>query len=696
MRRLIYGLTAAALVTPLVVGASVVTAPSAVPTAEIMVFYADGGQRAAIAAIEAGGGRAVSTEPKLGYVLAKGTDPAFVNALGRSEAVVGISTDRAIGFASAALGARGRIPSAGPVGGAATGSLGLEGRTASAGSAELAEHSASRGRTEKGARGASSSPLAHADARQAPTGDPRLPVAAGQGSAPAGDPGLSADGGPGSAAGDLGLSTVGGPGSAAGDLGLSAAGGPGSAAVDRRGDSAGQVGQARQLVQAGGGAQLAGVVADGQLPDGSAVRGSAAEPLAARQWDMRMIGADRANRIAPGTKKVLVGIIDTGVDGKHPDIAPNFNRELSRNFVTDRPNDPKGQPFDGPCEYKGCKDPVDVDDDGHGTHVASTIGSPVNGKGIAGVAPNVQLVNLRAGHDSGFFFLKPSLDALTYAADNGIDVVNMSFYIDPWAFNCTSNPADSQREQLEQRGIITGMQRALDYARSKGVTLISALGNGSIDLGNPRTDIQSPNYPKESSRTRKIDNSCLNVPAESKGVISVSALGPSGRKAVYSDYGIEQTDLAAPGGDALDGTSASPLRSILAAAPKGAMLRDGKIDQNGMPKTASVVRDCHGSECAYYQYLDGTSMAAPHATGVAAILISRFGRPGEGGVAMDPAEAERLLYASATPKACPTPRAYVYDYFGQKETHTCEGDEDKNGFYGRGVVDAYRAATLSP
>ncbi|MEU4698480.1 S8 family peptidase [Nonomuraea dietziae] len=696
MRRLIYGLTAAALVTPLVVGASVVTAPSAVPAAEIMVFYADGGQRAAIAAIEAGGGRAVSAEPKLGYVLAKGTGPAFVDALGRSEAVVGISTDRAIGFASAALGARGRIPFAGPVGGAATGSLGLEGRTASAGSAELEERSASRGRTEKGARGASSSPLANADARQAPAGDPGLPVAAGQVPAPAGDPGLSAAGGPGSAAGDLGLSTVGGPGSAAGDPGLSAAKGPGSAAVDRRGDSAGQVGQARQLVQSGGGAQLAGVVADGQLPDGSAVRGSAAEPLAARQWDMRMIGADRANRIAPGTKKVLVGIIDTGVDGKHPDIAPNFNRELSRNFVTDRPNDPKGQPFDGPCEYKGCKDPVDVDDDGHGTHVASTIGSPVNGKGIAGVAPNVQLVNLRAGHDSGFFFLKPSLDALTYAADNGIDVVNMSFYIDPWAFNCMSNPADSKREQLEQRGIITGMQRALDYARSKGVTLISALGNGSIDLGNPRTDTQSPNYPKESSRTRKIDNSCLNVPAESKGVISVSALGPSGRKAVYSDYGLEQTDLAAPGGDALDGTSASPLRSILAAAPKGAMLRDGKIDQNGMPKTASVVRDCHGSECAYYQYLDGTSMAAPHATGVAAILISRFGRPGEGGVAMDPAEAERLLYASATPKACPTPRAYVYDYFGQKETHTCEGDEDKNGFYGRGVVDAYRAATLSP
>ena len=84
---------------------------------------------------------------------------------------------------------------------------------------------------------------------------------------------------------------------------------------------------------------------------------------------------------------MLVGIIDTGVDGNHPDIAPNFNRALSRNFVTDRPNDSKGKTLDGPCEFPGCKDPADWDDDGHGTHVASTIGSPVNGLGIAGVAP---------------------------------------------------------------------------------------------------------------------------------------------------------------------------------------------------------------------------------------------------------------------------------------------------------------------
>ena len=199
---------------------------------------------------------------------------------------------------------------------------------------------------------------------------------------------------------------------------------------------------------------------------------AAGEPLADKQWDMRMMGAtpDGSYGVQQGSHAVRVGIIDTGIDGSHPDVAPNFDAALSRNFTVDDPT------IDGPCADEpdqSCEDPSNVDEDGHGTHVASTIGSPLNGQGIGGVAPKVDLVNLRAGQDSGYFFLGPTLDALTYAGDHGIDVVNMSFYIDPWLFNCAANPADSPAEQREQRLVIEATQRAIDYARDRGVTTIA-------------------------------------------------------------------------------------------------------------------------------------------------------------------------------------------------------------------------------
>ena len=104
------------------------------------------------------------------------------------------------------------------------------------------------------------------------------------------------------------------------------------------------------------------------------------EPFAGAQWDMRMIGAtpERLLRAPAGPRASSVGIIDTGIEGSHPDIAPNFNAELSRNFTFDIPKAPNGETVDGPCEEEAdesCTDAPDVDDDGHGTHVAGTIGA---------------------------------------------------------------------------------------------------------------------------------------------------------------------------------------------------------------------------------------------------------------------------------------------------------------------------------
>ena len=109
----------------------------------------------------------------------------------------------------------------------------------------------------------------------------------------------------------------------------------------------------------------------------------------------------------------------------------------------------------------------------------------------------VTLVNLRGGQDSGYFFLQPSVDALTYAGDHGIDVVNMSYFIDPWLYNCRGLAEDTPAQTADQVAIIEAAQRALDYAHMHGVTLVGAAGNSLTDLTMPKpvVDTQSPNFP---------------------------------------------------------------------------------------------------------------------------------------------------------------------------------------------------------
>jgi subtilisin family serine protease len=448
------------------------------------------------------------------------------------------------------------------------------------------------------------------------------------------------------------------------------------------------------------------------------------EPLAHLQWDMKMIHAtsDRngSYRKQPGSRKVLVGIIDTGVDGSHPDIAPNFNKALSRNFTTDIPTDPlSGEEIDGPCADEpdaSCNDPNDVDENSHGTHVASTIGSPINGLGMAGVAPNVTLLNLRAGQDSGFFFLQPSVDALTYAGDRGVDVVNMSYFIDPWLYNCRGLAADSPAQQAEQATIIEAAQRALDYAHSHGVTLVAAAGNSHTDITHryPVRDTQSPNFPLHQNFPRDVNNGCLDLPTEGNNVITVSSIGPTKNKADYSNYGYGEIDVSAPGGWFRDDPwhvgllpTSSPAsqavgvpNQILAAFP-ASLLTPAIVNPDGTPKVAGLVRDCKGSTCAYYQWIQGTSMASPHAAGVAALIVSEYGDRRGGGVTLHPLFTQAYLEASATDTPCMTPNPFTYTHKGRNDvaglptwTTWCEGTPEYNGVYGHGIVDAASAVTF--
>lgn len=428
------------------------------------------------------------------------------------------------------------------------------------------------------------------------------------------------------------------------------------------------------------------------------------DPLDHLLWGMEMINADEAHAVTLGSRRVRVGVMDTGVQADHPDLNANFDLERSRNFVTDIPD------IDGPCESADCVDPAGEDDNGHGTHVAGTIGAAMNNFGVSGVAPKVSLVNVRAGQDSGYFFLQATVDALTYSANAGLDVVNMSFYVDPWLYNCAGGaPEDTPEQAAEQDVIIAAMNRALDYAHSKNVTLVAATGNNHEDLADPRVDISSPDYGAE-PHDRTIDNeTCVDLPVEGPNVIGVNALGPSSRKADFSNYTTDLTsgevEVSAPGGWFRDGLGSPTYRTnenlILSSVPLVALQDTGEVDEDGNitpdGEATGVKKVCQAdpepgtTACGYYAFFQGTSMASPHAAGVAALAVSAHGynlSPGDFGLA--PAAVRGLLLGTATEHACPDGGVQSYTDVGRSEefTATCVGTPDFNGFYGAGIVNA--------
>ena len=153
------------------------------------------------------------------------------------------------------------------------------------------------------------------------------------------------------------------------------------------------------------------------------------EPLGVCQWDMAIINASDAGSYGQATGAgVKVGVIDSGVDLDHPDIEPNLNLDLSCSFIfDDTPTADPGEIANGDCSNKAAVDDLN----GHGTHVSSNIAAPINGIGIAGVAPEATIVGLKACTFAGYCFSDSVAAALRYAGDERLDVVNHSLFADP-------------------------------------------------------------------------------------------------------------------------------------------------------------------------------------------------------------------------------------------------------------------------
>jgi subtilisin family serine protease len=128
--------------------------------------------------------------------------------------------------------------------------------------------------------------------------------------------------------------------------------------------------------------------------------------------------------------------------------------------------------------------------------------------------------------------------------------------------------------------------------------------------------------------------------------------------------------------------------------PNGTTLCDANNPGTVVPRSVPLVRNCANGVCALYQWIQGTSMASPHAVGVAALIVAEKGKRdwAHGGLTMNPDKVEQVLRRTATDTPCPAQEPFVYPSNPGVFDATCVGTPAFNGFYGDGVVNALAAS----
>ncbi len=314
------------------------------------------------------------------------------------------------------------------------------------------------------------------------------------------------------------------------------------------------------------------------------------DPREAEQWGMQMIKADQAHKITDGSRNVLVGVLDSGIDADHPDLVANLDVSSSVNCID------AGRPSTTGWE------PTTSD---HGTHVAGTIAAARNGVGIVGVAPNVRLASVKVVNDDGFIYPEYAVCGFVEAGLKHMDVTNNSYYVDPFEFYCDDQP--------DQHAAKEAVRRAVTWSTKEGVVHAAAAGNSAKDLANKDTFLDTGSPDDGTPVTRTLNSTCNDIPTELDGVVTVSSVQrfPAGtldsRLSSFSNRGLGVIDVAAPGS------------SILSTV----------VANNG------------------YGLKSGTSMASPHVAGVLALMKSAH-------PSWTPAEMIAKIRQQADDKACST------------------------------------------
>ncbi len=301
------------------------------------------------------------------------------------------------------------------------------------------------------------------------------------------------------------------------------------------------------------------------------------DPYYPQQWNMQMIGLDAAREQSDGSG-VTVAVIDTGVafenyqDGateyrQAPDLAATTFVLPCNVFAASPPT----------TDPSHCPDPHANDDYGHGTHVTGTIAENTdNGYGTAGIAPKAKIMPIKVCGPipNPPYYGCPDdklAEGIEYAVQNGANIINLSI----------AGP-----EQIS-----AAVRVALADAQNSGVVVVAAAGNGAFD----------------SNCQCYVGHGTLDYPAAVESVISVGAVGIFENRAGYSNYGkgesLNSLDLVAPGGDpAAEGSSSVILQQTYRTCTSA----------------SDFTQFLPATSCS------GTSMAAAHVTGVAALIESKF------------------------------------------------------------------------